>query len=38
MREFCADDFKILLVKAGAVKLYTLAQLLPESFSPDNLH
>ena len=38
MREFCADDFKILLAKAGAVKLYTLAQLLPESFSPDNLH
>ena len=38
MREFCADDVKILLVKAGAVKLYTLAQLLPESFSPDNLH
>ena len=38
MREFCADDFKILLVKAGAVKLYTLEQLLPESFSPDNLH
>lgn len=38
MREFCADDFKILLVKVGAVKLYTLAQLLPESFSPDNLH
>ena len=38
MCEFCADDFKILLVKAGAVKLYTLAQLLPESFSPDNLH
>ena len=38
MREFCADDFKILLVQAGAVKLYTLAQLLPESFPPDNLH
>ena len=38
MREVCADEFKILLVNAGAVRLYTLAQLLPESFSPDNLH
>ena len=38
MGECWVDDFKILLVKAGAVKLYTLAQLLPESFSPDNLH
>lgn len=37
MREFCQDDFKILLVKPGAVKAYTLSELLPESFSPENL-
>ncbi|MFQ7875872.1 cytidine deaminase [Enterocloster sp.] len=37
MREFCADDFKIILAKAGGMELYTLAALLPESFSPDDL-
>lgn len=34
MREFCSDDFRILLGRAdGAVRAFTLAQLLPESFS-----
>lgn len=37
MREFCRDDFKIILAKPGAVKVYTLSELLPESFSPENL-
>ncbi len=37
MREFCADDFKIVLAKPGEMKVYTLAELLPESFSPRNL-
>lgn len=38
MREFCRDDFKIIFAKPGAVKVYTLKELLPESFSPDNLN
>lgn len=34
MREFCPDDFRILLGGAGgAIRAFTLAQLLPESFS-----
>ena len=34
MREFCPDDFRILLGRAdGAIRVFTLAQLLPESFS-----
>lgn len=34
MREFCSDDFRILLGGAdGAIRAFTLAQLLPESFS-----
>ena len=37
MREFCGDDFRIILAKPDAVKVYTLAELLPESFSPQNL-
>lgn len=37
MREFCADDFKIVLAKADGVQIHTLAQLLPQSFSPANL-
>ena len=37
MREFCADDFKIILSKPGEMKAYTLTELLPESFSPRNL-
>jgi len=37
MREFCGDDFKIILAKPGEMKVYTLSELLPESFSPRNL-
>lgn len=37
MREFCADDFEILLAKPGGVKRCTLGALLPESFSPADL-
>lgn len=34
MREFCKDDFRILLGRAdGEICAFTLAQLLPESFS-----
>lgn len=34
MREFCKDDFRILLGRAdGESRAFTLAQLLPESFS-----
>ncbi len=34
MREFCAQDFKIILAKSvSEYKEFTLAQLLPESFS-----
>lgn len=34
MREFCKDDFRILLGRAdGAIRAFTLSQLLPESFS-----
>lgn len=34
MREFCSPDFKIILAKsADEFKIYTLAELLPESFS-----
>lgn len=37
MREFCEDDFKIYMVKSGGIETYTLSQLLPVSFRPDNL-
>lgn len=37
MREFCGDDFKIILVKEKDRRMYTLSALLPESFSPKNL-
>ena len=34
LREFCADDFSIHLANgAGEIRTFTLAQLLPESFS-----
>lgn len=34
MREFCAPDFKIILAKSvSEFKIFTLAELLPESFS-----
>ena len=34
MREFCGDDFKILMVGADGYESLTLSQLLPHSFSP----
>lgn len=38
MREFCRDDFRIILVKSREeYKEHTLAELLPESFGPDML-
>ena len=38
MREFCGDSFKIYLAKSvGDYKEFTLGELLPESFGPDNL-
>ena len=38
MREFCGDCFKIYLAKsADDYKEFTLGELLPESFGPENL-
>ena len=38
IREFCGPDFKIVLHdKEGNIKVYTLSELLPESFGPENL-
>ncbi len=37
MREFCAQDFPVILTDGQREKVMTLAQLLPESFGPDNL-
>ena len=38
MREFCGDDFVILLGKKdGSYRRFTLSGLLPESFSPRQL-
>lgn len=34
MREFCGDDFEIIFVKPNDEKIYTLKDLLPQSFSP----
>ena len=34
MREFCGDDFKILMVNPTGFEEVTLSQLLPHSFSP----
>ena len=34
MREFCGDAFVIILAKLGEEKVYTLKDLLPQSFSP----
>ena len=39
MREFCNSSFKIFLAKsADDYKEFTLGELLPESFGPDNLN
>jgi cytidine deaminase len=38
MSEFCKDDFKIFLVKSETeYKEYTLTELVPERFTPNNL-
>ncbi len=37
MAEFCAPGFEILLTAGGAVKAYTLEELLPQAFGPGNL-
>ena len=37
MREFCSDDFEIHLLKSDGIETYTLEQLLPVSFRPENL-
>lgn len=38
MREFCGPDFKIILAKGiRSYKEYTLKELLPESFGPEDL-
>lgn len=38
MREFCDDDFEIIVAKSTEdYKVYTLSQLLPSSFSQNNL-
>lgn len=37
MREFCKDDFEIHLLTQEGIETYTLQQLLPVSFAPDNL-
>ena len=40
MREFCGSDFRIILAAdhSKQIKEYTLSQLLPESFGPENLN
>ena len=37
MREFCGEGFEIVLFDGKDTKTYTLAQLLPCSFGPENL-
>lgn len=37
MREFCKEDFKIILKNFGSVQIFTLKDLLPMSFGPDQL-
>ncbi len=37
MAEFCKSDFQIILGNEDNIKVYTLSQLLPERFGPDNL-
>ena len=38
MREFCGDDFRILMVNENGFEEVTLAQLLPYSFSSADMH
>ncbi len=38
MREFCKADFEIILAKSvDEIKTYTLLEMLPEGFGPENL-
>lgn len=37
MAEFCKSDFQIILGTEDNIKAYTLSELLPERFGPDNL-
>lgn len=37
MREFCEDEFQIHLLKPNGIETYTLSQLLPVSFRPENI-
>ena len=37
MREFCGDDFRIILDCDGGEAVYTLGELLPESFGKEKL-
>ncbi len=37
MREFCGDDFQIILTDGAGLEIHTLAELLPVSFGPENL-
>lgn len=37
MREFCRDDFRIHMITSDKIKTFTLAELLPMSFGPENL-
>lgn len=37
MREFCTDDFEIHLLTTEGIETYTLKQLLPVSFRPENI-
>ncbi len=37
MREFCRDDFEIVLTDGRELEVHTLGELLPVSFGPDNL-
>lgn len=37
MREFCEDDFEIHLLTKDGIETYTLGQLLPVSFTPNNI-
>lgn len=38
IREFCSDDFKIVCARSSKeYKIYTLKEILPDSFGPDNV-
>ncbi len=37
MREFCKDDFEIYLITKEGIETYTLEELMPVSFSQDNI-